>query len=137
MTNKTEALFKLTAPYNNPYQGDYRRLLFVCSAGLLRSATGANLYAKKGYNTRNCGTHEYALIPLSMNLLAWAHSIIFVNSENYYDALEKFKGTNGYGELTEKSITLDIPDNFEYNNSKLIEIMEEQLAEYHDKGFRH
>jgi hypothetical protein len=45
--NKTNEI-KLSCPYNNPYQGEYFKALFVCSAGLLRSATAANLFAKKG-----------------------------------------------------------------------------------------
>ena len=60
MKTKTEEIFELSAPYNNPYQGTDKKLLFVCSAGLLRSATAANLFAKKGYNTRGCGSAEYA-----------------------------------------------------------------------------
>ncbi|HET8686145.1 MAG TPA: hypothetical protein VFM18_05700, partial [Methanosarcina sp.] len=83
METKTESIFKLTAPYSNPYQGNDKRILFVCSAGILRSATAANLFAKKGHNTRCCGSESYALIPFSENLKAWAHKIFFVNEYNY------------------------------------------------------
>ncbi len=124
---KTEQLFELTAPYNNPYQGTDKKLLFVCSAGLLRSATGANLYAKKGFNTRNCGTHEYALIPLSANLIMWADKIFFVNEENYKQALETFSISNYDEDLKEKSVVLDIPDQFEYNHPILIRFFEETM----------
>jgi len=121
---KTQDIFTLTAPYNNPYQGPSKRLLFVCSAGLLRSPTGANLYAKKGYNTRSCGSTEYALIPLSANLIAWADKIIFVNEENYKQADEHhFMDKN-------KVMVLDIPDNYEYNHPELIEHFERQLEGY-------
>lgn len=125
--NKTEALFQLTAPYNNPYQGREPRLLFVCSAGLLRSATGANLYAKKGYNTRNCGTHEYALIPLSANLIAWAEKIFFVNEENAIQAERIFHDTPWVKPLMEKQVVLNIPDNYAYNHPELIKHFEEQM----------
>lgn len=126
----TDALFKLTAPYDNPFQGSDPKLLFVCSAGLLRSATGANLYAKKGYNTRNCGTHRYALIPLSANLIAWADHIIFVNEENYSQARITFaEEPYRTQSLKKKAIVLDIPDNFSYNDPKLIEHIENQLKE--------
>lgn len=123
---KTDAIFDLTAPYNNPYQGTDKKLLFVCSAGLLRSATGANLYAKKGFNTRNCGTHQYALIPLSANLIMWADEIVFVNAENYKQASRTFMETNFLQSLIEKSIVLDIPDNYEYNHPDLLKYFEEQ-----------
>lgn len=124
MISKTDALFQLTAPYANPYQGTDKRLLFVCSAGLLRSATAANLFAKKGFNTRSCGSHEYALIPLSINLIAWADQIIFVNKENYLTSVDKFSKSR---DLIEKSQVLKIPDDYEYNNPTLIKLLEEQV----------
>jgi len=40
---KNAEIFKTTAPYNNYSQGSAPRWLFVCSAGLLRSPTGAAL----------------------------------------------------------------------------------------------
>jgi len=127
--NMTEKIFELTAPYNNPYQGTDKKLLFVCSAGLLRSATAANLYAKKGYNTRNCGSHEYALIPLSVNLIAWADTIYFVNKENEVVASQTFKDSTYWGQvMLAKSKVLDIPDNFSYNDPTLIQHLEEQIG---------
>jgi len=126
--NLTQNIFELSAPYDNPYQGTDKKLLFVCSAGLLRSATAANLYAKKGYNTRNCGTHEYALIPLSVNLIAWADEIFFVNSENYHQARATFNDSAYLAELMGKSKVLDIPDQFPYNHPQLIKHLEEQIT---------
>lgn len=121
MVTKTDAIFKLTTPYANPYQGKDKRLLFVCSAGLLRSATAANLFAKKGYNTRSCGSHPYALIPFSENLRYWADKIIFVNLENKVVVADKF-------DLSNKNVqVLNIPDDFEYNNPELIKLLEEQV----------
>ena len=122
MQTKTDKIFQLTAPYNNPYQGSYKRLLFVCSAGLLRSATAANLFAKKGFNTRSCGSADYALIPFSENLRQWADKIIFVNQSNHDEVIR-----HGF-DLEGKAVQiLDIPDIFEYNNPDLIELLEEQV----------
>lgn len=127
MSKLTEDVFKLTAPYDNPYQGVDPKILFVCSAGLLRSATGANHFAKKGYNTRNCGTHSYALIPLSNNLINWAHKIFFVNQENYDQATFTFEALPHLLDMLEhKSTVLNIPDNYPYNHPELIQLLEEQ-----------
>lgn len=124
----TEKIFQLSAPFNNPYQGDYKRLLFVCSAGLLRSPTGAAHYAKKGFNTRSCGSNQaYALINLSVNLIMWAHKIVFVNDENYKQALRTFEDVDCESDIKERAIVLDIQDNFEYNNQHLIKQFEFQL----------
>jgi protein-tyrosine phosphatase len=132
MTNKTDEIFQLTAPYANPYQGSTKRLLFVCSAGLLRSATAANLYANKGYNTRSAGSHVYALIPISANLIYWADKIFFVNEENYLAATEKFEGDKINDVLQSKCVTLDIPDRFSYNDPELVKCLEDQIGEIDD-----
>ena len=128
MTTKTEEIFRLTAPYNNPYQGSDFKALFVCSAGLLRSATAANLFAKKGWNTRGCGSEDYALISLSKNLIAWADKIYFVQKSNYSTALLTFREHEDTLEvLKRKAVVLDIEDSFPYNHPELIKQLEEQV----------
>lgn len=113
---------------DNPYQGEIKKVLCVCSAGLLRSATLQNtLIREYGYNVRNCGTEEsYALIPISEALLKWADEIVFVNKENYrnvrYD-LEDLQIP------TEKIFILDIPDIYSFNDPELVEICKKQYKE--------
>lgn len=107
---------------NNPYQGKDRRILFVCSMGILRSATGARLYAPK-YNTRSCGTWGDALIPLTPQLIAWAQEIVFVNDHNYQMAVFEY-GENVFKETPTK--VLDIPDAFEHMHPELIKAFKEQ-----------
>lgn len=129
--NKTDAIFQLSCPYDNPYQQQdrYARWLFVCSAGLLRSPTGANLYAKKGYNTRAAGVHPYALVPLSVNLIAWADRIIFVDGIVHEYALTYFK--HAEPELFEKlklATVLDIADVHDYNEPGLRDKFEQALG---------
>lgn len=129
MPNMTDKIFELTAPYNNPFQGRDRRVLFVCSAGILRSATAANMYAKKGLNTRSAGTAPYALIPLSANLIEWADQIVFVNQENYDEARITFSGDDRlHKSITGKAQVLNIPDDYEYNHPDLINHFETQYA---------
>lgn len=106
----------------NPFQGKDKKVLFVCSMGILRSATAARIYGRK-YNTRGAGTWtEHALVPLSQTLLDWADEIVFVNDHNWQQAKEKF----GYGEWREKSKVLDIPDHYEHMHPELIKAFEEQ-----------
>ena len=104
-------------PYDNEYQGTDKRVLFVCSAGLLRSATAARIYGRK-YNTRCAGTgKEYALIPLSEPLMDWADEIVFVHPRNYDQA-------GFYFDLVaykDKIRILDIPDEFEHMDPRLID----------------
>lgn len=96
----------------------FPRMLFVCSAGLLRSPTAAYVAANRGYNTRSAGCESYALIPVSHELISWADHI-FVMSP---DQLDKFKGID-------KVKCLDIPDVYEYRSTKLVELIENKLTE--------
>lgn len=134
MHNLTDEIFQLTAPYANTYQGRNRRWLFVCSAGLLRSPTAAQITAKYGYNTRSCGTAKYALIPLSVNLLEWAHKIIFMGQDNFDEAIATFsqldaENNSPYYEnmIRDKSSVWSIPDKYEYMNPDLVAIIEDKL----------
>lgn len=129
MKSKTELIFELTNPYNNPYQGYDARLLFVCSVGLLRSPTAANVAIKLGYNARSCGSnHDFSLIPISVNLIYWADVIFFLNQENYKETLNIFFGdSDTIIELNSKAVVWDIPDNYEYNHPELIELITKKL----------
>ena len=126
---KNAEIFKTTAPYNNYSQGSAPRWLFVCSAGLLRSPTGAALAIRKGLNARSCGSAiDYALIPISANLIMWADKIIFVNEENYHECLDLFKDHQMlHNILTVRSLVLDIPDIYNFNESDLIIEFERQI----------
>ena len=112
----------------NRAQGDTKKILTVCSAGLLRSATLQNFLIKEySYNVRNCGTEaSYALIPISEALVLWADEIIFVNEENYNTVeLELHK----LGIPKDKIKVLDIPDMYNFNNPELLEIIKVQYEE--------
>jgi predicted protein tyrosine phosphatase len=132
--NLTDEIFKLTAPYDNTYQGRNRRWLFVCSAGLLRSPTAAQIASKYALNTRSCGSSEYALIPISVNLLEWAHKIVFMGQDNYDEAVATFsqldtENNSPYYEtmIRNKGCVWSIPDKYEYMNTDLIALIEDKL----------
>jgi predicted protein tyrosine phosphatase len=126
---KNAEIFKTTAPYDNFSQGSDPRWLFVCSAGLLRSPTGAALAVRKGLNARSCGSAvDYALIPISANLVMWARKIIFVSEENYHESLELFKDHEMlHNLLTMRSLVLNIPDIYNYNDPELVIEFEKQI----------
>ena len=102
----------------NPYQGPAKRVLCVCSAGLLRSPTTANvLHREYGYNTRSCGVHDYALIELDEVLLHWAHEIVVVE-EYLMDHIPKA--------FQDKVVVLNVPDSYGYMDENLQAIIKEQ-----------
>lgn len=106
---------------NNPYQGKDKKVLFVCTMGILRSATAARIYAKK-YNTRAAGTAPDALVPLTITLLQWADQIVFVNRENFLIAKIRFPELQSM--LNVKA--LDIPDDYEHMHPELVKAFEQQ-----------
>jgi predicted protein tyrosine phosphatase len=126
---KNDSIFKTSAPYANQYQGQAPRWLFVCSAGLLRSPTGAALAVQRGINARSCGSNfNYALVPCSANLINWAEKIVFVNRENLWQLEDNFLGHRELLEqIEQKQIVLDIPDNYEYMERGLVEHFKAEL----------
>lgn len=129
MKTKTEEIFDLSCPYANEFQGKSARYLFVCSAGLLRSPTAAAVATSLGYNARSCGSEDYALIPLSLNLISWADKIFFVNEFNYIMALDTFKKDYlAIMELKNKAVVWDIEDIYNYGDFTLKEKLKELLS---------
>jgi predicted protein tyrosine phosphatase len=107
----------------NPYQGQYKRVLCVCSGGVLRSPTTAWILSNDPYNhnTRSAGTEDYALIPVDEALLTWAEEIVCMEERHAKKVLAMVKEF-GLGHEKDKSLhILKIPDNFRYRDSRLIE----------------
>ena len=132
MTTKTQEIFRSNlCPYHNKYQGMQTRLLFVCTAGLLRSPTCATVGAQLGFNTRSAGSEDqYALIPVTWNLIQWANFIIFVEQKNYDEVLEKFSGNEIAVEtIKEKAMVWNIPDNYEYMEPMLVVRIKDKFQE--------
>lgn len=111
----------LLANTKNPYQGDFKRVLCICSAGLLRSPTAARVIQETyGHNTRSAGiTEEYALIPVDEALLTWADEIVVMESW-MADKLE---------EWADKILCLNIEDNYSYMDPEL----QQKIKDSYDK----
>ncbi len=126
---KTDLIFDQTCPYKNPYQGVASRLLFVCTAGLLRSPTAADVATKKGYNARSCGSNIHmALIPISVNLILWADKIVFMDANNKLEAIQHF--TTSSDEVKERlheGAVWHIEDYYDRAESNLVRKCEEAL----------
>ena len=123
-----DKIFQLNAPYKNPYQGQSPRWLFVCSAGLLRSPTAAAVAIKHGINARACGSNpNYALVPLSVNLIMWAEKIFFVNEQNFDQAVQNFRSAGYDDDIREKAVVWDIPDVYSYGDPELVELITQKL----------
>ena len=109
----------------NPYQGTHKRVLCVCSAGLLRSPTAAWVLSQEPYNfnTRAAGiTKEFALVPVDRVLLHWADEIVTMSA----DQAEQIRVQL---ETPKPIVVLGIPDNYGYREPELVEAIKKAYDE--------
>ena len=122
----------------NPYQGKFKRVLCVCSAGLLRSPTVAWVLSNDPYNfnTRACGIDTgHALIPIDEVLIHWADEILVMDEYQLNRVTEMIdKGKLGKHGLV--VLNLRIGDNFEYRDKGLVEIIRRRYDEFMQNDLR-
>ncbi|NBT09187.1 MAG: hypothetical protein EBS98_10375 [Chitinophagia bacterium] len=110
----------------NPNQGNFKKVLCVCSAGLLRSPTVAWILSNPpfNFNTRAVGASpSFALTPIDDVFIEWADVIVFVSDGNEAEVSARF-------DISEKHVvTLNLPDVFQFRDPRLVEIATEQLTQ--------
>lgn len=120
------SFYNRIANTSNRFQGETKKVLCVCSAGLLRSPTMAVVLSQEpyNYNTRAAGlSKEYALIPVDEVLLHWADEIVCAES---WMAQEIEEMLTALGLQHKDLIALDIPDQYGYRHPKLMELIREK-----------
>lgn len=111
------------ATTKNPYQGTYKKVLCVCSAGCLRSPTAALVLSQEpfNYNTRAAGIDkDFAIIPVDEVLLEWADEIVCMDVNQQLELKHHTK---------KPVINLSIPDSFEYRDPILMRRIKERYLE--------
>lgn len=118
----------------NPHQGRSKKVLCVCSAGLLRSPTTAWVLSNDpfNFNTRAVGTaKDYALVPIDGVHVAWADDIIVMDDtqkrivEDIVRDLDENLGLT----YTPTIHVFNIPDNFGFRDPQLVEIITDKCHE--------
>ncbi|MNO16575.1 Low molecular weight phosphotyrosine protein phosphatase [compost metagenome] len=105
------------------------KLLFVCSRNKWRSLTAEKIFhGKAGYQVRSAGTEENARVKVTAGHIGWA-DIIFVMEKKHQARLQQRYGE----ELKDKRvIRLDIPDDYEYMDEELIDLLKSRVSEHID-----
>jgi len=119
-------LMNRLANSSNRYQGKYKRVLCVCSAGLLRSPTAGLVLSQEPYNfnTRAAGLEpEFALIPVDRVLLEWADQIVTMTSD-------QTQGVRALLEEEKPIVVLGIDDNYRYRDPELIKLIRESYDKH-------
>lgn len=122
----------------NGYQGHFKRVLCVCSAGALRSPTLAWILSNDpfNFNTRAVGTEEYAIVPIDLAVVAWADEIVTFQQYQYdlvQTMLTQLRGdeySRGFNLFGNAKLHLwNVPDQYGYRDPQLIEILSEKAYE--------
>jgi predicted protein tyrosine phosphatase len=132
---KTAQIFSDLCPFDNSSQTKARRLLFVCSVGMLRSPTAQMVASSQGYNARAAGSAvNIALVPMSCNLINWAQHIIFMNAENAIQAHREFEAIGYKEDILAKQIVWNFDDIYNWGDNVLWNAIDWKLKdlERHD-----
>ena len=100
-------------------------VLFICSQNRLRSPTAEAVFSGiDGIDALSAGTASDAITPVSADLVEWA-DILFA-MENYH----RNKLKERFGKLLESKrlIVLRIPDDYQYMDPELIEILKQKVT---------
>lgn len=102
-------------------------ILFVCSQNKCRSLTAEKIFnGVNGHNVRSAGTEKNSRIKVTPGLIGWADMIFCFEKKHLRRLREKYSD-----EISEKDIvTLNIPDDYEYMDEELQDILRSYVEEY-------
>jgi predicted protein tyrosine phosphatase len=104
-----------------------KNILFICSRNQWRSPTGEQVWRKHPeLNVRSAGTSPKAKRTVNTKDIQWA-DIIFVMEQKHKSRLKaQFTRQLDYKDIQ----VLDIPDEYQYMDEQLIEIMKQSVGSY-------
>lgn len=102
-------------------------VLFVCGKNRLRSPTAEQVFADwPGVETASAGTGHDADCPVSAELIAWADTVLVMESAQRVKIAARFQP-----QLRGKRIAvLGIPDKFEYMAPELVRLLRKKVPRY-------
>jgi predicted protein tyrosine phosphatase len=102
------------------------KLLFVCGKNRLRSPTAEAVFSEYAeLEVDSAGIDRDAEVPVGIESVEWA-DIIFVMEKTHQRKLrDKFKSSSALRD--KRIICLDIPDNYEYMQPELVELLKKKI----------
>ena len=103
------------------------KVLFLCSRNKRRSLTAEKIFnSGNKCEVRSAGTEANSRIKITAGLLGWADIIFCMEKKHVSRIKEKYHDI-----ITDKEVVcLNIPDDYEYMEESLIEILEASVGEY-------
>ena len=103
------------------------KILFLCSQNKRRSLTAEKiLNGINNHEVRSAGTETNSRVKVTPGMLGWADIIFCMEKKHVRRLKEKYNDIVANKEV----ICLNIPDDYEYMDEALIELLEASVEEY-------
>lgn len=103
------------------------KLLFICSRNKWRSLTAEKIFqGVNGYEVRSAGTEDKARIKVTSGHIGWADYIFVMEKKHLRRLRERFSDILLY----KKVICLHIPDEYQFMDQELIDILISTVSEH-------
>ena len=104
-----------------------KNVLFICSRNRLRSPTAETVFSGiEGFDVRSAGLYNDATVPLTPDLVEWADYIFVMENSHREKLRKKFRPFL----KNQRVICLDIPDEFEYMEEGLVELLKQRTGNF-------
>ncbi len=104
-------------------------LLFVCSRNKWRSPTAETIFKKNmDHHVKSAGTERTARIKLTSKLIEWSDIIFVMEKKHKQRIIANFPDSSPSKQI----IILNIPDEYQYMDEELIDILELSVKPYID-----
>lgn len=108
-----------------------KRVLFICSRNRLRSPTAEEVFSNRdGFEVASAGLNPDANTTATPELLQWA-DVIFVMEPSHCSKLSRRFRVHL---KSKRVICLDIPDEFEFMDPKLVKLLEAKVGPFFQRG---
>jgi predicted protein tyrosine phosphatase len=111
----------------NDHRNERLKILFICSRNRRRSLTAETIFKKEtAWDVRSAGTEEGARVKVTAGHLGWAAVVVVMEKRHKERLRQKYPE-----EIAGKTcLCLFIPDDYEFMNPALIELLREKMQEH-------
>ncbi|TAE02871.1 MAG: hypothetical protein EAZ97_02145 [Bacteroidetes bacterium] len=126
-----EDCWRITPLMRKIWSENYKlKLLFVCTVNRMRSATAHKIYeTDKRFEVKSAGTDKSANTVLTEEILDWADSVVVMEKHHRNFIRQKFPEVY----KNKKIVCLYIPDDYDYMQTELIEILREKVESVYER----
>ena len=108
-----------------------KRVLFICSQNRLRSPTAEQVFSnREGLEVASAGLNSDANTTVTPELLGWADTIFVMERAHRNKLSKKFRTQL----KSQRIICLDTPDEFEFMDPALVNLLEAKAGRYFSCG---